>query len=294
MQVPEHVLTYYRQPARMTDLGRHEALLAPLPRDVAGLASVGHGLLIHEHWARAYGVTLSEDERATVHIRPAADLLDAALSRDGGPLARPRPLAGRVACNCRHFTVQIVALLRAQGTPARARCGFGRYFTESFYEDHWVGEYWHAGQRRWALVDAQIDERQRDMLGLGFDVTDVPRDEFVVAGRAWELYRSGAVDPDRFGLSVIGETGAWWIAANLMRDAAALRNVEVLPWDVWGAMPEPSTVIGDDELDLFDRLAALTQDPDGSFDELAKLYEDNRLRVPAAVRNAVRQRQEEL
>jgi hypothetical protein len=102
------------------------------------------------------------------------------------------------------------------------------------------------------------------------------------------------VVPAQFKLSVIGETGAWWIAANLMRDAAALRNVEVLPWDVWGAMPEPATVIGDDELDLFDRLAALTQDPDGSFDELAKLYEDDRLRVPAAVRNAVRQRQEEL
>lgn len=292
MQVPERVLSFYRQPARMTDLGRHEALLAPLPRDVAGLASVEHGLLIHEHWAGAYGVTLSPGERATVHIRPVAELLDAVLSRDGRPLEQARPLAGRVACNCRHFTVMMVAMLRAQGVPARSRCGFGRYFTDSFYEDHWVSEYWNAGQQRWVLADAQIDDRQREMLGLGFDPADVPRHEFVVAGQAWELCRSGAADPDRFGLSVVGEAGAWWIAANLMRDAAALRGVEVLPWDVWGSMPEPTTTIGDDELELFDRLAALTRDPDGSFDELAKLSEDDRLRVPPAVRNAVRGRTE--
>ncbi|MFJ3223836.1 hypothetical protein ACIPJS_10740 [Streptomyces sp. NPDC086783] len=33
------------------------------------------------------------------------------------------------------------SLLRATGTPARARCGFADHFTAGWYEDHWVTEY---------------------------------------------------------------------------------------------------------------------------------------------------------
>jgi hypothetical protein len=44
---------------------------------------------------------------------------------------------------------------------------------------------------------------------------------------------------------------------------------------------------------LFDKLAALTQTPDDSFTELRDLRDtDDRLRVPPAVRNATRQRDE--
>ena len=187
----------------------------------------------------------------------------------------------------------MVALLRAQGTPARARCGFGGYFTEGLFEDHWVCEYWHAGQQRWALVDAQIDGRQRALFSIDFDVTDVPRDRFLIAGDAWALCRSGAADPGKFGLSMIGEAGDWWIAGNLMRDAAALGNLELLPWDCWGAMPAEDEAIGDARGALFDRLAALTRAPDRRFDELRRLVQDDdRLRVPPMVRNALRQRDE--
>jgi hypothetical protein len=34
--------------------------------------------------------------------------------------------------------VLAAAMLRAQGTPARARCGFGGYFGSGAFEDHWV------------------------------------------------------------------------------------------------------------------------------------------------------------
>jgi hypothetical protein len=80
-----------------------------------------------------------------------------------------------------------------------------------------------------------------------------------------------------------------------MRDAAALRNIELLPWDCWGAMPEPSDPISGDLAALFDRLAALTQAPDNTFAELQQLCQgDDRLRVPSAVRNAVLKRDEAL
>jgi Transglutaminase-like superfamily len=288
-------LAFYTQPAAMTSPGRYAPLLESLPRDIPGLAAVAQGLLIHEHMAQGYGVMLSETDRASVHIRPVEHLLAQIVARDDRPLHIARAPAARLPGNCRHFTVLMTAMLRAQGTPARARCGFGGYFGSGMFEDHWVCEYWHAGQHRWILVDAQIDGRQRDWFPIDFDATDVPRDRFLIAGQAWARCRSGAADPGRFGLSLANEAGDWWIAGNLMRDAAALRNVELLPWDCWGAMPKPSDPISGDLAALFDRLAALTQAPDDAFAELQQLCQgDDRLRVPPAVRNAVLKRDEAL
>jgi hypothetical protein len=282
-------IEFYSRPAVMTSAGRYAALLRDLPSDIAGLAAVAQGLLIHEFWAQHYGVTLSEADRASVHIRPVEEMLAQITARDGRPLRVAREPAARLAINCRHFTVLMTAMLRAQGTPARARCGFGGYFTPAFFEDHWVCEYWNAGQQRWVLVDAQLDDRQRRWLDLEFDVTDVPRDRFLVAGQAWARCRSGQADPAAFGLSSIGEAGDWWIAGNLMRDAAALLNIELLPWDTWGAMPDPASGIDDDLAALFDRLATLTLEPGQGLAELRRLgQDDERLRVPPSVHNFLR------
>lgn len=110
-------------------------------------------------------------------------------------------------------------------------------------EDHWVAEYWNSDAHRWVLADAQIDARHREMFGIDFDLADVPRDQFVVAGAAWRQCRTGEDDPNRYGLTAANEFGDWWIAANLMRDVAALSGLELLPWDVWGVMPKPEDEI---------------------------------------------------
>jgi hypothetical protein len=277
----------------MTSAGRFARLFDPLPRDVQGLTAIAQGLLIHEHLVSAYGVTLSDDERASVHLRRVDQLLEQIVVRDDRPLGVPREPGARLAGNCRHFTVLTAAMLRYQGTPARARCGFGGYFGTSAFEDHWVCEYWDSERQRWVLVDAQIDDRQREMFPIDFDVTDVPRDRFLIAADGWARCRSGQEDPGKFGLSLINEAGYWWIAGNLMRDAAALGNLELLPWDCWGAMPDETETIDDERAALFDRLAALTRQPDASFAELQQLCAtDERLRVPPAVHNAVRRRDE--
>jgi Transglutaminase-like superfamily len=284
---------YYRQPAAMTTPGGYGPALAGLPRGIAALAQVAHGLLIHEHLAESYGVTLTDERRASVHIRPVARLLERMTADDGRPLTVAREPGRRLAGNCRHFTVLAVAMLRAQGTPARARCGFGGYFGSGAFEDHWVCEYWNDAEQRWVLADAQIDEVQLQMFDVRFDLMDVPRDQFLVAGDAWRLCRAGDADPGKFGLSFMKEAGYWWIAGNLMRDVAALRNMEMLPWDCWGAMPQPDEHIDDELVALFDRLAGLTRDPDAAFTELTEAYgTDDRLRVPGTVFNAVLGRRE--
>ena len=284
---------YYLDPAVMTAPGDYQPLLADLPHGAAALARVAHGVLIHEHIAGAYGVTLTDKRRASVHVRPVAALLERMMAGDRRPLTVPREPAGRLPGNCRHFTVLTAAMLRAQGTPARARCGFGGYFGTGTFEDHWVCEYWDEAARRWKLADAQIDDVQLGLFEVDFDLMDVPREAFLVAGDAWRLCRDGGADPARFGLSLMGEGGYWWIAANLLRDVAALNNMEMLPWDVWGAMPAPDEAISDEQYALFDRLAGLTCDPDVAFAELRAAYaSDARLRVPATVYNAVLNRPE--
>jgi hypothetical protein len=69
--------------------------------------------------------------------------------------------------------------------------------------------------------------------------------------------------------------------------------MELLPWDVWGIQPHPDGALNDEQLALFDRIAALTREPDAHFSELRRLYaSDNRLSVPATVFNALRNRSE--
>jgi hypothetical protein len=272
----------------LTSPGRHASLFGPLPTDIAGLTKVGHGLLIHEFLTGFYDVTLSDEDRQTVHIRPVEELLTAITAQDDRPLSVARPPAARTAVNCRHFTVFLVSILQSQGITARARCGFGTYFNEGFHEDHWVCEYWNG--TRWVLVDGQIDDVQLARFPIDFDVTDVPRDRFLTAGLAWQWCRAGKADPGTFGLSAFKEFGYWWIAANMVRDANALIGVPLLPFDVWGGMPEP-----EDEVDmaLFDHLASLTEHPDAPTDELrAMLRDDDRIRVPAKVMNMARKREE--
>jgi hypothetical protein len=281
------MVTAWIQPGIMTDAGAHARLLADLPADPVGIARVVQGLLIHEAWVEAYGVTLTEEDRDRVNLRRVDRVLEAVTSRDDRPLDAPREPQQRIATTCRGFTVLAVALLRVRGVPARARCGFGAYFAPGWYEDHWVAEY-HDGDT-WKLLDAQVDDVQREHLGIGFDLTDVPRDQFVVAGDAWTATRAGRADPDRFGLTTIHEAGAWWIAANLMRDAAALDGVELLPWDLWGAMPEPGDVV---DVELFDDLAAATAGP--SMADVRRLLADDRLRVPSEVFNVQHRRAEAL
>ncbi len=274
---------------RMTDAGVHAPALAALPKDLPALVGIVQGLLLHLYWADSYGVTLTEERRAEPHLRGLEPMLHRVLARDGRPLTAARPPAARLVVVCRHFTLLLAAMLRAHGIAARARCGFATYFDRERSMDHWVCEYWRADDRRWVLVDAQLDALQRERLQVDFDALDVPRDRFVVAGEAWRACRAGAADPGQFG--ILDMFGLWFVAGNVVRDLAALCGREMLPWDVWGTMPQPDEAIDAERLRLLDRVAALTQAPD-DLAELHRAYADERLLVPGSVFNAVRARLE--
>lgn len=274
-------LVYYAQPGAMTDPREHGSLFADLPRDVASLCKIVQGLMIHVFWADRYGLKLPQERQAEVQLRPVARKLAHILELDARPLIEARPLEKKLVGNCRDHTVLMIAMLRSLGVPARARCGFGTYFLPNHYEDHWVVEYWNAEQNRWILVDAQLDAFQRDNLKIDFDPLDVPRNRFIVGGKAWQMCRTGQADPQSFG--IFNLRGLWFVRGDFVRDVAALNRIELLPWDGWGLINATDDQLTSDDLALLDRIAALTSD-EVAFDEVRAAYDnDARLRVPRII-----------
>ncbi len=259
-------------------------------RGVAATFAQVQGVMLHQHWAGAYAETLTLERIAQTQLRPNAALIDWLGATGAGPLA-PRPAGERIVGVCRHFSTLAVGLLRRQGVPARARCGFALYF-DGTPVDHWVVEYWDEAADAWKLGDAQLDETQRRAIGARFDPLDTPRDAFLVAGEGWRRCRAGEDDPQRYGIMDL--RGLWFVAGNVVRDLAALNDAPMLPWDVWGAaMFESGQTPTVGTLARLDRIAALTLDPDANWGELRALYQsDADLRVPAEVLNALTQRME--
>jgi Transglutaminase-like superfamily len=287
-------LSFYASHSRQTDPGRHAARLAALPTAVPSLVRIIQGLGIYDVVATEfYGCRLSAARQREIHLRGVAQRLDRIVALDRRPLSAGRSANKRVVGRCHQFTLLLVAMLRSKGVPARARCGFGAYFNPPKFEDHWVCEYWDHEAHRWLLVDAQLDDIWRDRLHISFDPLDVPRDQFLTAAVAWHRCRRREVDPAAFGVSFVDLYGLWFVAGSLIRDAAALNKVEMLPWDVWGAQPAPGSSLDTDQVAWFDELAASTAEPDAHFRALRRRYEqDSRIRVPEQVFNALLNRPE--
>jgi hypothetical protein len=277
-------LDFYRAPVALSDPGCRATLFDDLPHGPEKLAGVVQGLLMHQHVASTYPVALSGAQIEQAHVRSVEEMLAEIAAHDARPLLAARPAGERQVGVCRHFTLLHVAMLRRQGVPARARCGFAAYFSKEKYVDHWVTEYWNENRTAWVLFDAQLDAHQRALFRIPFDPADVPRDQFLVAGDCWQLCRSGTADPMDFG--ILDLFGWWMIAGNVVRDIAALNNREMLPWDCWAPMPRPGE---EPDFALFDRLATLSHAPDAHFDELRAVYAET-LAVPPQVMNAVRNR----
>jgi hypothetical protein len=281
------ILEYFTTPGRITSPGTHAALFDPLPRDIPSLVRVIQGLMIHIFWAEKYGVKLDSARKEEVQLRSVERMLSRILELDKCPLTEARPPEKRLVGNCRDHSVLLTAMLRHQGVPARARCGFGKYFEPNRHVDHWVVEYWNAAEKRWVLVDAQLDDLQCKALSIPFDPLDVPRDQFLVGGKAWQLCRSGQADPDTFG--IFDMKGLWFVVGDFIRDVASLNKVELLPWDSWGIMRGRDEDITEDDKVFLDKLAELTAGDVPEFEKVRGLYvNDARLCVPGTVKSYTR------
>ncbi|GAA5190186.1 transglutaminase-like domain-containing protein [Rugosimonospora acidiphila] len=270
---------FYRGQSRVTDPGSWRSLLRDLPRDLPGMGEVIEGVIVHRDETRRFGFELPAERRDEANTR----YLEAILGRLGS--LSWRPPRDRFAGTCRDFAVLLCAMLREAGVPARVRCGFAGYFAEGFFDDHWVVEVHDddgdGGGIGWRLVDAQLIASAKDTYRIDFDPMDVPRDAFLVAGDAWLACREGRRDPERIGTSAAGLTGMWEIQGSVVRDLANLNGIETLPWDGWGLIPTHYDELDRSDVDLLDRVAAVSA-AGGPLPRAAEAYRsDPRLAVPA-------------
>lgn len=286
MSGAELALGFYAAPGRHTRLDVSDVST----NDVAEVVRIVQGLLIYDMAAQPfYGVELKTEQAEAIHERDSQRLLELVSSIDPRPISESRPPSKRVGARCHAYTRLTVALLRAAGVPARARCGFAAYFNPGWFEDHWVAEYWDSMEERWQMVDAQLDDTWRRMINFSGDPLAITPDQFLTAGHAWQAWRRGELDANRCGLSPINEHGAHWIAGNIRLDLASLNKIEMLPWDIWGARWEPGTEPTGELMELFDSVAALTVDPDAHVTELRRRYEtDAALHMDGTVFNVLR------
>src|SRR5689334_7648772 len=111
---PPQGLDFYARPAAMTAMGDHARLFEAAPSDVAALSPVLQGLQIHEYMAAAYGFEVPEERRAESQLRPVGAMLERLRALDDRAVAIARPPERRLVGVCRHFTLLLVALLRAR------------------------------------------------------------------------------------------------------------------------------------------------------------------------------------
>ena len=278
-------LTYYTQHGRMSDPGTYVSLYENLPTSISELVKLVQGITIHVFWAERYGFKIPPERMDELQLRSVERRLARTIELDPRPFNEPRSIDKKLLGNCRDHSLLLTSLLRHQGVPARARCGFGAYFMPNHFEDHWVTEYWNQELSRWIFVDAQLDELQCNVMKIPFDTLDVPRDQFIVGGKAWQMCRSGEQDPDKFG--IFDMHGLGFVRGNLVRDVASLNKMELLPWDCWGVILNEQ-LDNPDDLGALDEIAALTAEDVPEFEAVRSQYKsDPRLFMNGELRSYV-------
>lgn len=265
-------LTYFAQQGPMSDPGAQVSLFQSLPVSLAELTKLVQNITLHVFWAERYGFKIPPERMDELQLRSIEHRLARTIELDPSPITEPRLLDKKLIGNCRDHSLLLASFLRHQGIPARARCGFGAYFLPDHFEDHWVTEYWNQKEARWVLVDAQLDSLQCDAMNIPFNPLDVPRDQFIVGGKAWQMCRTGEQNPDKFG--IFDMHGLGFVRGNLVRDVAALNKLELLPWDCWGVILNEQ-IDNPEDLSLLDKVAALTDDEILEFETIRKCYESD-------------------
>ena len=279
------IATYYTSQSFITDPGEYAYLYENLPRDIDGLCRIVQGLIIHYRFGEMFNYAIPDERKVEIDTRYVPQMLARIQELDHRPLTEERQPERRFVGCCRDFATLFCSMARYRGIPTRTRIGFAAYFNPAFNHDHEITECWDVDEQRWRLVDPEMSSLHVRENKIAFDVHDVPRDQFMVGGLVWQMYRSGQTDPNLFGLEPDSDVkGVWFIQHKLIQDLAAQSKKELLLWDCWGLMLKEE--LSEDDLALLDKLATLTQGGNDTFDEMRTVYEnDERLRVPPVVMN---------
>ena len=258
--------------SRYSDPGEWVALVAAVPADPVGVSEVARNLIVHY---RASGLPLPAETRDDVHSRRLERILALDQSRHATPLAEFREPMERVQGCCRDHTLFCVGVLRQHGVPARSRVGFAGYFHDDYHVDHVIVEAWLGD--RWRRFDPELEEPRPGVE----DPTDMGPSEpagqgFVTAAEAWMAYRSGLIDPDRYGVDPDMPLfrGPRFLFDEVIYEVAHRFGDELLLWDCWGRMGVPGEPVSESDAGWLDEVVELVLAADGGDVEAEKRLHD--------------------
>lgn len=254
-------MNYFQSHSSYTEPAKHKDLFLSVGNNIEEICVFAQNLLIHAYWVDKYHYSISDNLKyKEMQLRSISEILNCAYSKKEISQEQQRMPNHRVVSTCRDFSLLVCSILRTKGMAARLRCGFATYLRADAFEDHWICEYWDLDNLRWIMVDAQLDDIHLKTLDIDFSKTDVPRNKFIFAGKAWELCRNEEEDSRKFGIHNV--SGLSFIKSNIVRDLFALGKIETLPWDQgWGILQNsPQNEINSDHLPALDNLATISKD----------------------------------
>lgn len=210
----------------------------------------------HPRGAESEGRGFTPEQAKDLELRSVAEILSVAVKRN---LLEGDCAQRKVGGVCRDFAILAVSNFRERGIPARLRVGFADYPVPGRWEDHWLCE-WQDG-RHWKRFDVEFAAID----GVSFDALDVPRERFITASEAWFRIKDEPGIASRFGVSSLDLGGEWFVVGSLFREIAALRRLELKPWDYWGLSEDLSRVSGQwsrQARTTFDQLASRLKNAD--------------------------------
>ena len=274
------VLNYFKKQGMMTNIDKHKELMKNVKGNIYIITQIIQGILLHDGFPSKYRIKY---KAGLFHF--VSDILDKALENDNRSLTIPRAPKNRVQVCCRDYATLLTAILREKGIASRSRCGFAKFdINEKSWFDHWICEYWNNHEKRWIKVDAQLNPFLQLILKIDYDPYNVPDDYFIVAGKAWNMWRQEGVDPNLFGIHDL--CGSWFIRGNLLRDFAAINKYEIEPylmrinlnltWEPWRLMTAKDDELTNDDMLLLDKIAELTINVDDNLEEIIKTFNKNK------------------
>lgn len=271
----------------VTRAGEAAPWIEGLPDSIESLREASRRLVFHYSAGGDWAENGAPGDRlAEVDTRFAEAMFARLAERQRGPLTADRPARNRVVGCCRDFTVLFLSMAREKVIPARARVGYGTYFVRDWFLDHVEAEVWDADEKRWRLVEPEIEPDFAPADGSPFDPLDVPPERFLTGPRAWLAARSGAVQASRFVVSPDLEepyTRGWLsLRHHLVQDLLSLAGAEMLLWDQWGILLDPDP-LGPEVLPVLDELAEVLSHPDLGADLVGAWAQHQYFSLPSTV-----------
>jgi excinuclease ABC subunit A len=260
----------------ITDPSTYSHLFENLPHDLPNLAKTVQGLFISLQWECAYGLDTPLERHNEIYLRTVPEMLKCILELDPSPLTTKRQPEKRKVSLCRDFAVLLVSMLRHQSVPARVRVGFAGYYRAETprYWDHRIAEYWNDRLNRWVLVDTMTEKPILERLRFKIDPLNIDRSsQFLLAGDVWQKCRVGKADPQEFGDSP-DDLGMAPIRYALLQDFDYLNKNELVGFDAWHSLiNKPESEVTEEEKELLDRVAEVTNHVDSDFNGLREQYQ---------------------